>query len=238
MAGLLLAGCADGLFGTAVGNPGDLDVVARVTDGAVTLSRVEVPIDVIELTSCGNGEIDIVTGGVLDGLAASDMPLVLPGGDWCAIFISFDGAVLIEGETSAETMFLVELALPTLALSGRVEVDENELILDLALPLEADVIDELGPDVVVMEGDPVATDWSEDAADLSTVWLDVDEDGLIETEADQQRASVDLGVARGAGQSGCGCTTTPTGLGLWLTLPWLLLRRRSSAGPRLPREAT
>ncbi|MBX2796202.1 MAG: hypothetical protein KTR31_00995 [Myxococcales bacterium] len=219
--------------GTAVGNPGDMDVVTRVLDQDVSLVDVEVPLRSLVLDPCDAAVATAVVEEVvvLDGLAPSEEPVGFPGGEWCRLTVELDGPVVAMGQTATGTLFLVELPLERIELSGRMAMDDDLFLLRLDLPIEAQTLDSEGDDVELLAEDPTAIAWADRAAEESTLWRDVVLDGVL-TPDDQllgplSTSSPPNAAADGAG---CGCGSGPGG-SAWMVvlLSTVLTRRRYSA---------
>ena len=216
--------------GTAVGNPGDLDAEARVTDPDLELDQAQIPIAHVFLQAC-NGEVDTVqVDAILDGLGPSERPAPLIGGDWCGVEIDPGGPIRAIGLTAAGTGFDVEIPLGPVELVGRFQIDGHSLIFALDLPLAAADLDALGTDVVVLQDDEAAIDWGEALRQATSLWEDTDADGRV---ADPDRFVAGTGPVAAsdvvaASEAGCGCAATSPGPSAWVLglVGWAARRRR------------
>jgi hypothetical protein len=185
----LILGCTDPVEGTAVGNPGSFGIDLDPPQDA-ELSRATAEVDAIALDDCDGGVVDVPAGEQVDALGA-EHPFVLPAGAWCGV--SVDASYTIEGTTTAGTAFTVDLAPPTFEDADPFTVDGDVLLLRIDADGFFDVaaIDARGPDVVVADDDPLATQWADELGSSATV-------GVRVTDTDQP-AGYD-------GQSAaCGC---------------------------------
>ncbi|MEQ1571862.1 MAG: hypothetical protein ABMA64_39915, partial [Myxococcota bacterium] len=142
--------------GTAVGNPGDADAVARWSDPDLRLDRVAVPVATAGVQRCGGREVVRAAGVVLDGLGPSPSTVAVPGGRACAVWLALGGPIELAGATSAGTAFEVELPVDALALDAELWIDGEALLFEWPLPFTAAELDALGPVVELAAADPRA----------------------------------------------------------------------------------
>jgi hypothetical protein len=228
----LAGGCLRTGSGTAVGNPGDADVQARVADPDLVLDAVEVPVDAWFGETC-DGEVRVrEVGRTLDGLEPSRVPVPVPAAVYCAQALALDGPIVVRGVTSVGTAFEVALAVDEVATDGRIAIDGDHLLFELPLALDAAALDALGePEVALPPDDPLALGWAAQVRDGAALWTDDDGDGLL-SAADRQVVPWDTGVdgvlAQQAEQGDCGCGGGGRGAvgGLLGILAVLVFRRR------------
>lgn len=230
-----LVACGSVRSGTAVGNPGDLEVEARSLDTTVALTGATLPLDAVTLVGCGWPGVDLAPERVLDALG--DDPVGVPPGVWCGLRLVPAGPLVVEGATAAGTLFHVELALGV-ALDAALRVDGDRWLLDLPLPLDGPALDALGADVVLDAADPLAAAWAE--ATVPALWEDLDQDGLLDPDdrllVAAQRLDTGLGPLPSAyASSGCGCASATPGPA-WLALLALGFARRRQDRPLRPAD--
>lgn len=128
----LTTACADGAGGTAVGNPGHLDVVLADVPYDVSLARATFEIAAVEVEGCGRSAVTLQPEAPFDALAPS--PADFPGGEWChtVVLPAAAGALRIEGEFRDEP-FSLELSPEPFALAGRYVVDGDTVLISLSL---------------------------------------------------------------------------------------------------------
>jgi MYXO-CTERM domain-containing protein len=223
---LWLAACTTGPRpGTAVGNPGDADLFARAVDPAIVLTHVAVPIAGVAVERCSGRDVALAADTVLDGLAPSNEPAMVPGGRACAIALDLDGDVEVEGETAYDVQFVVRLPVDDLVADGEVWIDGQALLFELPLPLDAWELQALGPDVDLPADDPLAIEWGAAATAAAQLYEDVDGDGAI---SDVDAVLMDpVGAMDASSSSGCGCRASPGGSAAgWLGALLLGMARR------------
>ena len=222
---LLLAACAstadrdDDRSGTAVGNPGDLELTAVDVPTALQLDEATAFVAGVALDDCEGEEVLASATAPLDLLGPSPEPLTLPAGDWCGGTLLWsgdpDGAIQLLGATDGGTLFEVRLDLeaPTWVQSFTVDGSAFEVELSLGA-IDPAELEALGSDVVVEPGDALAQDWQEATPDPVLL---VDGEDVLDAGADALAQS---------GDAGCGCRH---GGGSPVALAWLLVlvaRRR------------
>lgn len=223
---LLLVGCVDPPpEGTAVGNPGNLDVdVVDVPDG-VSLESVTVAARALVTDRCPGLEL-VDADVVLDALGPSSEPVPLAGGEHCGgwLVLEGDAPIVVTGATDAGTAFTLELDPELLELGGPFWVDDTTLLLGLSLgALDPAELDALGPVVELSPEDPLTEELAATAS--GGVWRDVDADGRI--DAPDEVLATAIGDAQAA-DAGCGCRSASVTGPWWLALvAWALLRRRA-----------
>lgn len=238
---LLLAACTEGpRSGTAVGNPGNLDVVVPEEGEGVFVEEAFVHVSSVVLQPCADVAFVLQIGRVLDARAPGD-GVEVPGGRYCGAVVGLEersaGALEVAGRTAAGTTFTLAANPEPLRVLDPFEVDGDELLLVLPLAdaLDAAELDALGSGAAIAPGDPVATSASQAAVDASAVYEDVDANGLL-SEPDRRLTSplLDTGLGQpmaadaGTADAGCGCASGPRPGGLLAALlAWLLIGFRA-----------
>ncbi|MBW1879098.1 MAG: hypothetical protein JRI25_21970 [Deltaproteobacteria bacterium] len=237
---LLLGACYDegptDHSGTAVGNPGKLGM--GVTEPAdMVLLRAEADVEELMLRRCGDGWEAKAVDRVLDLLEPDDVLLTLPAGLWCGLDVVLapvEGLVLV-GETAGGTTFEVRLEPGRVALHGAFRVDGNQLLVLFPVgdALNAGVLEDLGPDVVLSADDPVAQGWASVMEEGAELWEDEDRDGVVDPD-ESLVAWADPDIPAAAfDEDGCGCASGSGG-----ALGWLLLLPGVAVGSRRRRRTT
>ncbi len=225
----VLPGCSAPRNGTAVGNPGHLDVSVNVPPG-VTAESAMLRVAAIELVSCaeqGRGRLTIVdVDTTFDGLAPS--PVEIPGGEWCTTILLPDGedAFVLEGTDADGESVLVGLTPDPFVFDGAYRIDGNQIVVALDLgtvDVTADNVESTGP---FGEEGLMASPLSS-----SGVFLDDDADGRV-GDAEAQ-------VAEQVAPEGCGgCSTSPgrasSAITLLIGLAGILGWRRRQRHPHRP----
>lgn len=188
--GALLAGCADGGNGTAVGNPGHLDVILTDVPYDVSLEAATFHVTAVELVGCDR-EVEILRlDATFDALAPS--PVDFPGGEWChtVVLPGASEAFRVSG-TVGDEPFDLGLSPEPFALTGRYTVDGDTVLLSLSLA--AAVRDDAG-----------ASAPNQAEADSSGTWAPaVMASGLLLAQGPDYAAADPVDVEHDAG----GCST-------------------------------
>jgi MYXO-CTERM domain-containing protein len=221
---LLLGACYDegptGHSGTAVGNPGKLGMGATEPADMVLL-RAEADVQELMLLRCGDGWEPKAVDRVVDLLEPGDVLLTLPGGLWCGldVVLAAEGLVLA-GETTGGTTFEVHLDPGRVALHGPFQVDGNQLLVVYPVgdALDAEVLEDLGPDVVLPADDPLAQDWASVMEESTELWEDEDRDGVVDPDENLVALADPDTPAPVSDQAGCGCGSGSSGAVGWLVL--------------------
>jgi len=198
---LALAACDPTGDGTAVGNPGQLDVYVQNVPDALRLDSAEFSIAVIELVGCDRDVAILQLDTVFDALGPS--PVAVPAGDWCKTVVlpSGEDSFSLSGVDADDRPFEIALSPQPFVLEGEYTIDGNQVVLTLSLADQASqfTTDEAEPDPVSggIEGAPSLV-----VAD--GLFTDADADGRATDE-------VLLAVAvEPAADCGCGHTSQPS----------------------------
>lgn len=216
-----LAGCSDGSDGTAVGNPGEMDVVLVGVPPDVQLRQADFAVAAIELVGCERRVQVLQVNTVFDALAPS--PVELPAGEWCDTIVLPAGkdSLVIAGQDAIGD-FGVVLSPDPFALEGDYVVDGNTILITLALRPEVLTAAEI-------DGDPLPL---EDGATLDTD-LVVAEGLYVDENRDYIADEQELAAVLADGPV-CGCASTATPAS-WLFLiagiAGTLRRRRGARTP-------
>jgi len=244
----LLTACGgEPLQGTAVGNPGNLDVSVGDVPDEITLDLAEVHAADLVLLGCAGEAAVVPIQSVLDGLGPSAVDIEMPGGSWCGALLTLDpaadGQVVLGGSTTGGTDFAIAMDPGSLPVHEDFLVDGNELLLVVSLGDVLDVaeIESRGATADIPADDAAAVGWSDLLSDRTGLYEDRDGNGVL-TDADDFVAGAigpgsdtgpfgDAAMAADAEASagGCSCQTGSGWSWLWLLLP-LVLRRRESPG--------
>lgn len=236
----LLLACQNGdpvRDGTFVGNPGKMDVAVSEVPTEVVLTDALVLVDAVELVDCEGGVEGTPIDAIFDALGGREDAVAVPGGEFCAatLFPAQDGVTVV-GETASGTAFTLVLDPGPLDLDDPLAIDETDLLWTLSLAgLDAAAIDALGPDPAIPSDDPIALDTTEVIVRTTSLYEDLDADGLVST-GDALAASadpnLDLDPTAYAADAGCGCASSGGPAGLWvLGLIALAARRRNGREP-------
>ena len=245
---VLLVACAEGdpSQGTAVGNPGNLDVSVADVPDEVDLDVATVYAADLLLFDCDVGVALVPVQAPLDGLAASTVEVPLPRGRWCSGLLTLDprtsGQVVIGGTTDGGTRFSVALNPGALRLPDDVVVDGTEwlLVMSLADSLDVLALEARGSNVEVTADDPDAIAWALALDGAATLFEDGDRDGVL-SDADSivggpsdtgfmSLDRMDTGLSEA--DAGCGCQMA-RGIATWwvFLLPWWVRRRCGDTHP-------
>lgn len=209
---LTLAGCADGGNGTAVGNPGHLDVIVTDVPYDVSLESATFHVAAVELVGCDRDVEILRLDATFDALAPS--PVDFPGGEWChtVVLPGASDAFRVSG-TVGDEPFDLGLSPEPFALTGRYTVDGDTVLLSLSLA--AAVRDEASASA------PGQTE-----ADEASTWAPaVMGSGLLLADGPDYAAADPVDVehhVRGCSTSGAGGSA----LGLGIALGLMGVRRR------------
>ncbi len=214
---LILVACGTDHQGTAVGNPGNLDVeVVNIASG-VRLDAVDVTVLNVLLTAC-RGENEIVpVVEVLDALAPTWDRVSIPAGEWCGATLRLDNdlGVWIAGTTDEGTAFTMTLAVGALDTLERFEVNGSLITMELDLSgIAPGAIDALGDGTDIAASDPVAVQTADAARDRANL--------AVQAATDTAHGVMAM---RGSSEAGCGCSSAPGSAG-WLALAVLALTQR------------
>ncbi len=150
---LLSLACTGPREGIAVGNPGD--GVALVSKSAgLTLDSAQAELASLDLIAC-DGTLTQVASGIglpLDGSAS----LLLPGGSWCGLSMSFEGPVALDYSSTDATLSLRLDTQPEPAEGVEFLLDGGSYLMELggADWLDAEALDlQPGEDRVIEPGD-------------------------------------------------------------------------------------
>jgi len=228
---LLIGACygegPTGHSGTAVGNPGKLGM-GIPEPGDIVFARAEADVGDLLLLHCGDGWEPVPVDRVVDLLDPEGALLSVPGGLWCQLDVVLEGLSL-SGETAGGTTFQIDLDPGQVALYGPFRVDGNQLLVLFPVDeaLDAEVLEDLGSEVVLPSDDPLAQQWASVLGEGAELWDDADRDGVADPDdllvawADSEHpAAFD-------GEAACGCASAPGG-----ALGWLLLVPIAALGRR------
>lgn len=237
---LLMACGGEPHHGTAVGNPGNLDVSVGEIPFEISLDLADVHAADLVLLGCDGEAAVVAVQAVLDGLGPSDVDIIVPGGSWCGALLTLDpavdGQVVLGGVTSRGTDFTVSLNPGSIPLQDAFLVDGTELLLVLRLGdiLDASDLESRGVTVDIPADDPSAIGWAGALGERAELYEDQDGDGVF-GDADTFVAGFasDTGISGDAvalqdSQAGCGCQSGAGWAGLWLLALPLAFRRRDS----------
>lgn len=127
----LVVACGDPSQGTAVGNPGLVDLVLADHPPDEVILSAELPVARITLHACERGDRELELDRTFD-LLASD-PEVMPGGAWCRTMVEPSGPVKLERRVGAGPIEHLELPAPPFELEGRYEVDGDHVYIGVLL---------------------------------------------------------------------------------------------------------
>jgi MYXO-CTERM domain-containing protein len=197
-----LAACSAPRDGTAVGNPGHLDVSVEPPVG-VSVESALFRVAAIQLVSCaerGRGQLTILpVDTTFDGLNPS--PVEVPPGAWCTTILLPDGAdsFVMEGTDPDGLPFLLGLDPDPFVFDGAYAIDGNQVVVALQLAdISADVIDSV-------ETTESNNESLEPPVLLSASGLFADDD------ADGRVGEGDLQLAEPIEPTGCGGCSTRSG---------------------------
>ncbi len=239
----LLVGCGGGPHqGTAVGNPGNLDVSIGEIPEEVELDMADIHAADLVLIGCDGEAALVPVQTTLDALGPSIVDVSVPPGLWCGALLTLDpevdGQILLGGSTTGGTDFTVALELGSIPLQDTFFVDGTELLLVLPLKdiLDVSEIESRGPLVDIGADDPSALDWAGQLGERANLYEDQDGNGIL-TEPDTfvGGAVPDTGAdaaayADSAQSGGCSCQAGSSPGWLWLFAIPLLFRRRERPG--------
>lgn len=233
-----LSGCLQEHNGTAVGNPGNMDVTLRAVPEEVEVRRAQLGVARVVLEGCDGATFESVeVGRDLDALSGEDDPIELPGGEWCRTTLVLaeveEGATFVvegDGDNGAFTIYVVDQ--PTIVLRDRFVVDGNNFLLGIPVDVlledvwkgvDNDSGSDTGSEGSGGEEPADAPDFLDDNVEL---WLDADVDGVLSEDEDAVSVGDGFEDAEGApvdevdpdGQA-CGCQSG----GGAVTWTWLLL---------------
>jgi hypothetical protein len=213
---LLLAGltaCSNPGMGTAVGNPGLIDIVLTDVpeDGSLTYASFEV--DSIELVSCGRGVTLLHVSKTFDVLSSS--PAELPAGDWCQTTIypapEALSVTLLEDDGPRTHVAEVEPFL----LEAAYTVDGNHVFVGLELaPLDTNGVEETELATPIVDGVGPSV-FDRQTVTGHTLFVSEADVGFDNATALETRAEI-----------ASGCQVAPAPYAWVLALPFKRLRRR------------
>jgi len=221
---LLAVGCTDGGNGTAVGNPGHLDVYVQNVPDDLALSSASFRVAAIELVGCDRSDVQILQlDPTFDALGPS--PVEIPGGEWCHTVVLPDGdeSFLIEGIDPDGEPFMLGLSPQPFVLEGAYVIDGNQVVVTLSLAEAAAFSGEES------EGNEPAMDSGPGDGLGFEPGLVVPDGLFLDDDADGRASGDEALVATPVQSQACGCgTATAPGGGVILLagmLGWLRRRR-------------
>lgn len=227
---LLGVACSDGGNGTAVGNPGHLDVYVQEAPDGVQLSSALFRVAAIELVGCDRDVAILQLDVTFDALGPS--PVEIPGGRWCSTVVlpSGEDSFLIEGIDRNGEPFMLGLSPDPFVLDGEYEIDGNQVLLTLSLAenvQEAIENDAAAAPADEQDGEPTFAGGAAVEPGLVVpggLFLDETLDGRA--EGDPQVAS----YTEVRGECGCASTAAPPAFVIALAgiLGWRRRRERPS----------
>jgi hypothetical protein len=183
---LALLGCGgDPYQGTAVGNPGNLDVSIGDIPDEISLDVAEIHAADLVLLGCDAGAAVVPIQTLLDALGPSSVDISVPGGTWCGALLTLDpevsGQVVLGGTTAGGTDFTLAMDLGSIPLRDPFYVDGTQLLLVLSLGDIIDIADIEARGAVVDIGadDPSAIDWAGKLGGRADLYEDQDGNGTI-----------------------------------------------------------
>ena len=184
---LLLTACLEGSSGTAVGNPGKLELTAASVPGDLALDRVELTLDSARITDCDGIELELTLPD--EPLGSQGEGLTIPGGTFCTMTLSAQvSGLLLEGETDGGTFFQLAYTPDPFAWDRPFRVDGDAFLLsfDITFLVESGA----AIDAADLDGDgQVIGGMLEDGTDADLIptappftgelWSDTDSDGSL-----------------------------------------------------------
>ena len=125
---LLSLACTGPRQGIAVGNPGDGVAVVSKTAG-LTLESGQAQLSSLDLIAC-DGSLTQVASGIglpLDGSAT----LLLPGGSWCGLSMSFEQPIELDYSSDSATLHLSLDVQPEPAEGAAFDLDGGVYLMEL-----------------------------------------------------------------------------------------------------------
>ncbi len=231
----LFACTGDPASGTAVGNPGKLDFTGTDVPDDVVLAGAVLDVAAVELGTCGGDVERIVLGLELDLLAAPTWPVQVEAGEYCSVVAELDG-LDIAGVTTDGTGFGFAMSPDDLVLEQGFQVDGDQLLVGVPLPVDAALIEELGGEGEEVDfggDDQEAQDLAQDVSSGATLGRDTDGDGQIDSDpvsVAPGESTEATGTSADSASSGCQSasgSTRSSPLLLWglLALGWLSFSR-------------
>ena len=137
---LALTACDPTGDGTAVGNPGQLDVYVENVPEGLRLDSAEFSVAVIELVSCDRDVAILQLDTVFDALGPS--PVEIPAGEWCQTVVlpAGKGSFSLSGADADDIAFEIELSPEPFVLEGEYTIDGNQVVLSLSLADQASLL--------------------------------------------------------------------------------------------------
>ena len=243
----VLCGCVAGdpHQGTAVGNPGNLDVSVGDVPDEISLDRAEIHAADLVLLECSGGVAVVRVQTVLDALAPSPVEIPVPSGTWCGVLLTLDpevlGQVVLAGTTDGGTTFTLDLNPGSIPLHDGFSVDGTQLLLVVSLgdSVDVDAIEARGAVAAISADDPDAIAWADALGEETVLFEDRDSDGVL-SDPDTVlagKALQDTGgsfdqplEAQSVGEGqGCGCQLNRATSGWWVLLALVAFRRRRDA---------
>ncbi|MEZ4321566.1 MAG: MYXO-CTERM sorting domain-containing protein [Myxococcota bacterium] len=227
---LFAFGCSDGGNGTAVGNPGHLDVYVQDVPEGVALSEALFKVAAIELVGCDRDVAILQLDTTFDALGPS--PVDMPAGEWCSTVVLPDGAdsFLLEGTNTEGETFMFSLSPAPFVLDGAYTIDGNQVVVGLSL---ADRVSDVANEAEAGAPDSVpAGQFGDD--ELFQPELVVPGGLFLDEDRDGRGEEGSLVAAPTSASADCGCSSVSAPSAGIIALAGMLgWRRRRRHPPRL-----
>lgn len=184
---VFLTACLEGGQGTAVGNPGKIELAAANTPGDIELTELQLLLTDGQVLDCDGIELPLEIPDEPLSIQTNDS-LEIPGGVFCALELDPSRLVIL-GETSGATNFNITFDASPITYDTPFAVDGDALLLsyDIALLVQSgEAIDaaDIDGDGQVLIGTSEQDGPDEDTLPTDPVfdaelWSDVDADGTL-----------------------------------------------------------